>query len=410
MAPGTEKADGVEDQRGGSMFITQRAQVAGTGADGRPVKKGQKMSKAVKLPKIDAARGVDPVTQSSQSTELVLANKEMAEVQHKLDRKKEEYDERMAKCKEKEEILSMKVEKLKAEEEKFKLFLKENDNKRQRALKRAQDEQNIRLQKEKEIQQLSRQLLETNASVVSARSDLDNGLVYQTYLEAVIKAAPEDFSEIEDIIKRYKTLSATNEDLQMLVQTNMGDTESSRLELSKLAKLLQNEALVKSSEIAELQEKLERVKLQTVLEEANKAHRQDDAKDAIRELGEAKMATFNLFNRCRATHMADSRPRHETDKPMVALDYIQERFRDLALIVKDGYDRGLVGKIKIREAAVDRQAVKSSAAGTIGAAKAGTAAKQSKGVAGSSLNASMTGSQSGLGAGATQAPAQPPLH
>ena len=101
MAPGTEKADGVEDQRGGSMFITQRAQVAGTGADGRPVKKGQKMSKAVKLPKIDAARGVDPVTQSSQSTELVLANKEMAEVQHKLDRKKEEYDERMAKCKEK---------------------------------------------------------------------------------------------------------------------------------------------------------------------------------------------------------------------------------------------------------------------------------------------------------------------
>ena len=90
MAPGTEKADGVEDQRGGSMFITQRAQVAGTGADGRPVKKGQKMSKAVKLPKIDAARGVDPVTQSSQSTELVLANKEMAEVQHKLDRKKDE--------------------------------------------------------------------------------------------------------------------------------------------------------------------------------------------------------------------------------------------------------------------------------------------------------------------------------
>ena len=95
---------------------------------------------------------------------------------------------------------------------------------------------------------------------------------------------------------------------------------------------------------------------------------------------------------------------------MTPIHYIQERFRDLALIVKDGYDRRLVGKIKIREAAVDRQAAKSSAAGTIGAAKAGTAAKQSKGVAGSSLNASMTGSQSGLGAGATQAPAQPPLH
>jgi hypothetical protein len=38
---------------------------------------------------------MEPVTQSSQSTELLLANKEMAEVQHKLDRKKEEFQERM---------------------------------------------------------------------------------------------------------------------------------------------------------------------------------------------------------------------------------------------------------------------------------------------------------------------------
>jgi hypothetical protein len=53
------------------------------------------MHKAVKLPKIDSAKGVEPVTQSSQSTELLLANKEMSEVQHKLDNKKEEFDERM---------------------------------------------------------------------------------------------------------------------------------------------------------------------------------------------------------------------------------------------------------------------------------------------------------------------------
>lgn len=56
---------------------------------------GQKVHKAVKLPKIDSAKGVEPVTQSSQSTELLLANKEMSEVQLKLDNKKEEFDERM---------------------------------------------------------------------------------------------------------------------------------------------------------------------------------------------------------------------------------------------------------------------------------------------------------------------------
>jgi hypothetical protein len=53
--------------------------------------------------------------ESSESTELLLAHKdsEMAEVQNKLDRQKSEYDECVAKCKEKEEILP-KVSKLKA--------------------------------------------------------------------------------------------------------------------------------------------------------------------------------------------------------------------------------------------------------------------------------------------------------
>ena len=197
------------------------------------------MQKTVKLPKIDSAKGVEPVTQSSQSTELLLANKEMAEVQHKLDRKKEEFDERMAKCKEKEEIISMKQSKLKAEQTKFQLFLKENDNKRLRAVKRAQDELAIREIKEKELEQLWIDMEVTEAKLVVSKINLDHGLVNQTYLERVVAAAPEDFTEIADIIKRYQTLSATNKDLQELVQRNMNDAEKNRLDLSKMSKQLQ---------------------------------------------------------------------------------------------------------------------------------------------------------------------------
>ena len=51
--------------------------------------------------------------------------------------------------------------------------------------------------------------------------------------------------------------------------------EDNRLDLYQKSKQLQNEALVKSSEIAELQERLEKAKLQTAIEEGNKAHRQD---------------------------------------------------------------------------------------------------------------------------------------
>ena len=98
--PPAGKATGKGEKGEGSMFITQRAQVkpllrallrdsrpsaranslAGAAAPPAPSQvSGQKMHKAVKLPKIDSAKGVEPVTQSSQSTELLLANKEMTE-------------------------------------------------------------------------------------------------------------------------------------------------------------------------------------------------------------------------------------------------------------------------------------------------------------------------------------------
>lgn len=291
------------------------------------------------------------------------------------------------------------MSKLKQEEMKFQLFLKENDNKRQRAVKRAQDEKNIRDAKEKELELLRIEMKDTEAKLVLSKANLDAGLVYQTYLEEVVKAAPEDFSEIADIIKRYQTLHATNEDLQKLVQTNMDDAESSRLTLYNLSKQLQNDALVKGSEIAELQERLENSKLQSLLEEGNKEQRQDKAKDAIRELGEAQMASFNLYNRCRATHLADSRPKHETNKVMVALAYIEERFRDLQLIVKE---------VKIREAAVDKQMSipKTTGVSTLAAGKSAKAPQGSKGMVGAPMNSSMTASQSGMG---QTAAAQPPL-
>ena len=299
----------------------------------------------------------------------------------------------------------MKVAKLKAEEMKFQLFLKENDNKRQRAVKRAADESKERAKKEEERLEREQELKETEAKLITSRTNLDKDLVYQTYLEKVVAAAPEDFTEIADIIKRHQTLSATNQDLQMLVQTNMDDAESNRLTLYQLSKQLQNEALVKSSEIAELQERLEKAKLQTAIEEGNKAHRQDSVKDAIRELGEAQMAAFNLYNRCRATHMADSRPKHETNKVMVALAYIEERFRDLQLIVKEGHDAGVIGKVKVREAVVDRITAAPKTAGGVaasGATKSLKGTSSAKGMAGALMNASQSGISSTAG--------HPPIH
>ena len=169
---------------------------------------------------------------------------------------------------------------------------------------------------------------------------------------------------------------------------------------------IREDASMNLAAVAELQERLEKAKLQTVIEEGNKATRQDEAKTSIRELGEAQMAAFNIFNRCRATHMADSRPKHETNKVMVALAYIEERFRDLQLIVKEGHEAGVIGKVKIREAVVDRQMAPPKTGGTTASGTA-KAAKPNTGKA--NLNASLTASQLGQSGSQSAGHGQPPL-
>jgi len=310
------------------------------------------------------AKGVEAVTQSSQSTELLLANKEMAAVQERLETKKIEFNERMAKCKEKEELLGMRVSKLKAEEAKFQLFLKENDAKRERALKRARDEIKIRNEKEKEAEALRQEKQDIEQKLIVSKSNLEAGLVYQHYLEKVVEHS-EDFTEIHDILKRYLTLTATNTDLLDLVRQNVSEAEASRLALTQVSKQLENELLVHSSMIAEHQERLDRAKIQSVIEEAAKETREDAAKNGIRELGAGRMATLNLYNRCRTTHLAESRPKGEPKDIMTALRYIEERFRDLAQIVKEGHEAGLVGAVKLRSATGRDTGVEVAAAGKL---------------------------------------------
>ena len=78
----------------------------------------------------------DELPAASQSTLLLQKKKEMAEVQQQLDRKKDEFRQRMQRCQEKEVELAAKQEGLKEQVRKFDKFLKENDAKRVRATAR----------------------------------------------------------------------------------------------------------------------------------------------------------------------------------------------------------------------------------------------------------------------------------
>jgi len=74
---------------------------------------------------------------------------------------------------------------------------------------------------------------------------------------------------------------------------------------------------------------------------------------------------------------------------MTALRYVEERFRDLAQIVKEGHEAGLVGAVKLRSATGRDTGVEVAAAGKLSgggaAAKppAGSSSKNSSSFVGS---------------------------
>eukprot|EP00960_Hanusia_phi_P072564 767818-Hanusia_phi.AAC.6 len=157
----------------------------------------------------------------------------MADVQTKLDAKKAEFNIRMSKCKEKEELLAMKQSKLKLESENYKLFLQEFNAKRERAEKRAKEEIQIRKAKEEEIEILKEELKNLRKRLDEAKKKLEGGLMYQNYLESVVDFG-EDFGEIEDsghytilccpslriglvTKKRYPMLVFTSQELKVIL-------------------------------------------------------------------------------------------------------------------------------------------------------------------------------------------------
>lgn len=127
----------------------------------------------------------DDIPTASQSTLLLQKKKEMAEGQQQLDRKKEEFRMRMQRCQAKEVELAAKQEGLKEQVRKFEKFLKENDAKRVRANRKAQEEIKLREQKQAEKLAMTEQLDEQEKKRNQLQEELMRKAVYEQYLEKV---------------------------------------------------------------------------------------------------------------------------------------------------------------------------------------------------------------------------------
>lgn len=275
----------------------------------------------------------DELPTASQSTLLLQKKKEMAEVQQQLDRKKDEFRQRMQRCQEKEVDLAARQEAIKEQVRKFDKFLKDNDAKRVRALRKAGEENRAREQKDLEKIELMKQYEKKVEEKNTLQEELQHKGIYQEFLDNVCDTT-EYFEGIENIMNRHMTLAAAKNDLRMRVDTAQQSQEEQTTDLNKFGKEGQNDLLVYNSDIAAAQKKLDTMRYESQDKESALYRHESEAKEGTRQLGEIKMAIQNIYLRC-----VKVRGPSPESMPLF-LEAIQQRIVDLQAIVT-GHDRPL---------------------------------------------------------------------
>lgn len=234
----------------------------------------------------------------SPATRLLEKRRQMFEVQEALDAQKEEFARREEAFHRREEGLRKKDLELQESLIKFNKFLQENESKRNRADKRAQEEAKQRKFKEGEIGKLESELYEMRKQCDELDEIVGSNIKYQRYLETVQEVMPEDYPEVGDLLNRYKTLKDANTDLKERLQTYEDSNESKRAEYVHYTKEQTNEILNFNNEIASMQKRLETAESEALRMQNELDGQIRSISDRTLEIGQALMAIENLLQRC----------------------------------------------------------------------------------------------------------------
>uniref|UniRef100_A0A8C9T180 DUF4200 domain-containing protein n=1 Tax=Scleropages formosus TaxID=113540 RepID=A0A8C9T180_SCLFO len=191
--------------------------------------------------------------------------------------------------------LDEKEEQLKESLFKFNKFLKENDAKRGRALKKASEEKDLARQKQAEVELLEQEVLVLQKRRETMRVKVQRKAVYRDFLHRVTKSSTK-FGEIWELVARFDTLLATRE--QLLGRESEGRQlgEALRQQHRRFVDEQSDRILRYNNQLSELQTRLEQVRSLALKWEATWNHIQSISARETLLLGQIKVTTLNLFH------------------------------------------------------------------------------------------------------------------
>ncbi|XP_028680860.1 coiled-coil domain-containing protein 42 homolog [Erpetoichthys calabaricus] len=227
-------------------------------------------------------------------TRLLEKRREMAEVEQALAAQKEEFQMKMESLQQRREELERKEEQLKESLLKFDRFLKENDSKRSRALKKAQEEKEMARLKDRDIEELNKEIVLLAVKKDNLHKKVEKNAIFWQYLQKVTEKS-EKFEEIREILGRFDTLISTQEQLLVRESENQERIENERLWLHQFIEEKNNKILQYNNELATLQSRLDNARSEAIRWESKWNHIQNTAAKKTLLLGQIKMVTLNLF-------------------------------------------------------------------------------------------------------------------
>ncbi|XP_072796107.1 coiled-coil domain-containing protein 42 isoform X2 [Vicugna pacos] len=223
----------------------------------------------------------------SPSIRLLEKKKEAKILHHAMEQKKETFQRRMETLNLRWEELGIREAQLKAHIQKFEQFIQENDQKRIRALKKANKERELKRQCVRELAEAKQEIAALRLEHQRMSAKLQEYAIFNKYLEK--------FEEIHEVIARYKTLVSMHHDLMQSAQEGQEKIERAKARLARYKEEKDDEILQHNNELARLQMRFDRARSDVIIWESRWAHIQNTAAKKTLLLGTIKMATLNLF-------------------------------------------------------------------------------------------------------------------
>ena len=245
----------------------------------------------------------------------------------------------MEECDERQRDFDKKRKDMKEQVVKFEKFVRENDQKHKRAELKAKSERKLREQLEEKKKKCQDELQMCMKESERFEGSLRSLVRYKSYLDSVTESSSSDgeYEEIMDILQRYWTLRNANNDLQQQQNERTAELDAARKNNAETLQRLQQELLVRNSNIHGMQRKIESLRHESQKQGGEIELKEHVRKTVKKDCGQIVMSIKNLYNRCGSSGKTSKPPKIAFSEKAqqlaymeACLSYIQDRVLDLS--------------------------------------------------------------------------------